>query len=189
MSNLFTPEELRILSIKYPADVLLPPLPSLDEIVVEFLRRHDVSVSPVSSKTGPSPLANAAMGAMGPAYVAANTHLTQQQKSAALQEWTSWKQWALSHREFPEFKAEVNQRYQHKKQRVDRFLSDNYDSLTEYLAQHASAVSDRNRIIIMVASRVAILALASCVAVFVASQIRARLRGVVAPVERPTAYP
>ena len=189
MSNLFTPEELRILTIKYPADLHLPPLPSLDEIVVEFLRRHDVDVSPVSSKTGPSPLANAAMGAMGPTYVAVNTHLTQQQKSAALQEWTSWKQWALSHREFPEFKADVSRRYHDKKQKIDCFLADNYDSLRDYLAQHATAVRDRNKLITMAVSRVAILALAAFVAVFVASQIRDRLRGGPTPVERSSTYP
>jgi hypothetical protein len=136
MADLFTADELWVLSKKYPKEIALLPLPSLDEIVVEFLSRHDVFISPVSSKTGPGALTNAAMGAMGPGYLAANTHLTQQQKSAALQEWTSWKQWALSHKDFPDFKESVLQKYEQKKRDVDLFLTENYDSLQGVLKRY-----------------------------------------------------
>lgn len=136
MDSIFTPEEMLILSKGYPDEMALDPLPSLDEIVAEFLRRHDIFVSPISSKTSPGPLANAAMGAMGPAYLAINSHLTQQQKSIALQEWTSWKQWALSHDDFPFFREKIICRYEERKEKINLFIRENYDALSEYLRGH-----------------------------------------------------
>lgn len=94
----------------YP-ELYVEKLPPLDSLVVEFLRRHDVTIKPVSSNTSPSRATNALMGAMGPLAIGMNMAITQQQKGAALQEWTSWKQWALSHPDWPAFKDSVEQKY------------------------------------------------------------------------------
>jgi len=133
MSNLFTPDELQVLMRKYSDQLFVPPLPSVDEMVAEFCRQHDVDVTPAGSRLGPSPISNAVMGAFGPGYVAVNTHLTQQQKAAALQEWTSWKQWTLSHPDYPAFKKLVAERRQRRKDEVDTFIRDNHEFLREEL--------------------------------------------------------
>jgi hypothetical protein len=133
MSSLFTPDELQVLMRKYSDQLFVPPLPSADEMVAEFCRQHDVDVTPVGSGLGPSPISNAVMGAFGPGYVAVNTHLTQQQKAAALQEWTSWKQWALSHQDYPAFKRLVTERYQRRREEIDTFIRENHELLREEL--------------------------------------------------------
>ena len=96
--------------------------PSIDSIICEYLRQHDVEVKPVSSNVQPSAITNAAMGAMGADVLAANTHLTVQQRSVALQEWTSWKQWALSQPDFKDFKRKALEKSEAAQKRQDKWL-------------------------------------------------------------------
>ena len=85
---------------------LRPATVEIDQLVVEFLKQHDVHLAPVNTKNVSSNrLTNAAMGAISPEAVYMNADITQQQKIAAAQEWTSWKQWALSHRNWSNFKS------------------------------------------------------------------------------------
>lgn len=99
--------------VKRHPELAHDPMPSVDEMVVEFLRRHDVFVKPVGSNINASSGANALMGAVGgPMAVGINQALTAQAKGVALQEWTSWKQWALSHSDWPDFKNDIQERYQ-----------------------------------------------------------------------------
>jgi hypothetical protein len=87
-------------------ELRVDPLPPLDALIVAFLAKHDVFVSPVGSNISPTALTSGALaGAVGPGWAVANAHITQQKKAAALQEWTSWKQWALTQPAFEEFKA------------------------------------------------------------------------------------
>lgn len=111
-------------------------LPSIDAIVCEFLRIHDVHVQPVSSNTSPSRATNAMMGAISPVALAANTAITQQQKGAALQEWTTWKQWALSHADFPAFKERIKERANQSAIRQDDWLLANKDRIRKAVVAH-----------------------------------------------------
>jgi hypothetical protein len=112
------------LTKKYP-ELRHRPMPSIDTIVVAFLRKHEVFVNPVSSNINASSGMNAVMGAVGgPAAVGINQALTAQQKSAALQEWTSWKQWTLSHAEWPSFSSEYKQEYEEEITRATNRLGD-----------------------------------------------------------------
>ena len=109
--------------------------PALDSIVCEFLKEHDVHVTPVASNIQPSRLTNAAMGAISPYAVAANTAVTQQQKAAALQEWTTWKQWALSHSDFPAFKEKAIERARTSEARQQQWIKDNEERIKEAAAR------------------------------------------------------
>lgn len=94
-------------------DLDVGKMPCIDEIVVEFLKLHDVYARPVESATSASPGTNALLGAVGgPIAVGMNQALTSQVKGAALQEWTSWKQWALSHADWSAFKEGYQSRHQ-----------------------------------------------------------------------------
>ena len=121
------------------------PLPSTDEIVCEYLRQHDVNVRPVSSNTGPSRVTNAAMGAMGAGYMAVNTHLTVQKKAAALQEWTSWKQWALSQPDFKDFKNRIIENYNNGVEHQDYWIAQNRAEVEQALAEHQDKESKLRR--------------------------------------------
>jgi len=101
------------------------PQPTIDAMVVVFLRQHDVFVTPVGSNINASPVMSGVMGGLaGPMAVGMNQALTAQVKGAALQEWTSWKQWTLSHADWPKFKAKFDSEYQSSIDRVNLRLSE-----------------------------------------------------------------
>ncbi len=152
MSIQFSQADLKIIGKMHP-EAWVEPMPSIDEIVIEFLRLHEINVKPVSSNTSPSRMTNAAMGAMGPGYLAVNTHLTQQAKAAALQEWISWKQWALSHKDFLVFKEEIRQRYFERKRKSDAFIASNREQLKIELEKFRNTQKiEQRKVLLIIAS-------------------------------------
>ncbi len=79
--------------------------PTYDEIIAAYLHQvHSVNITPVSTSTGPSRATNALMGlAGGPLATGINAALTHQTKGAALQEWTTWKIFAIQKPDFQDF--------------------------------------------------------------------------------------
>ena len=102
------------------------PIVGLDEIVVEFLKLHDVNVSPPKKKSGLKEGAKAAaIGAVAGLDFAGDAIIIEGQKDQTIkQEWTSWKQWALSHKDFPEFKTKFNSEAEAKNRKIDKALAD-----------------------------------------------------------------
>jgi len=114
---------------RQPCEV--PQKPSIDLIVVWFLREQGIDIGPPTKpRKTPLPSRNKAndallrgvMGALGgPLAVGMQSHLNQQEQGAARaeslssyaakmseyavahQEWTTWKQWSLSHEDWPYF--------------------------------------------------------------------------------------
>ena len=102
----------------------LKPLPvkSLDIVVIEFLKLHEVEVMPPKNSRAGGAIAGAITGAFGP-DVGGDAFLIQgQNKQTKLQEWTSWKQWALSHKDFPEFKKKLTGGAVEKNEEIERNL-------------------------------------------------------------------
>jgi hypothetical protein len=89
----------------------IDPFPNTDQLVVLFLKEHDVEASPPAGTTSGDALSGAFFGAMGPAASFAGSHLRQQEKIAAMHEWTSWKQWAIGHADWPAFKERLKRDY------------------------------------------------------------------------------
>ena len=100
--------------------------PTLDTIIVEFLKQYEVYVKPVTSGTrnrGESAMAGAITGIAG-ADVGGDAFLISgQKKQTAVQEWTQWKQWALNHKDFPAFRDIPNQKANKNNARVDELLA------------------------------------------------------------------
>lgn len=120
--------------------VSIEPMPTIDQMVVEFLRQHDVRVlPPVGNKTGDA-LAGAFFGAAGPAAAFGGAHLRNQEKIAALQEWTSWKQWALSHADWPDFKNQITIRYEDNRAKMEDMLAD-----PEFVEEYTQAKTRRDK--------------------------------------------
>lgn len=104
--------------------------PSLDDIISEYLKQHDVFIEPVSSNTQPTRATNALMGAVGgPMAAGMNQGLTTQAKSAALQEWTSWKQWALGQADFAAFKRQIINEHAVQAALVTQWVEENADRI------------------------------------------------------------
>ena len=87
----------------------LKPVPQLDDVIVEFLKKFDVFVKPITSEsknTKGNAIAGAITGMAG-ADVGGDAFLISgQDKQTKVQEWIQWKQWALSHKDFEAYKAE-----------------------------------------------------------------------------------
>ena len=108
MNKKWTESQLNKIYTYHP-ELRLVPLMKIDDVVVEFLKIHEVEARPpkdTSKRDGA--IAGAITGIAG-ADVGGDTFLIQgQNKQTQLQEWTSWKQWSLSHKDFAEFKNKLN---------------------------------------------------------------------------------
>ena len=83
-----------------------------DAAVVTFLASKGVEASPPKARTtGSKAFEGLITGMTGPLVGGVNHLANNQRGAAALAEWTSWKQWALSHQEWPHW-------YQHEWPRV-----------------------------------------------------------------------
>jgi hypothetical protein len=88
------------------------PFPNTDQLVILFLKEYDVDAMPPAGTASGDALSGAFFGAMGTAASFAGSHLRQQEKIAAMQEWTSWKQWAIGHADWPAFKEKIKKDYE-----------------------------------------------------------------------------
>ena len=142
---MYQPSELRVILNLFPECPRVTKSPSIDAIVCEYLQQHDVNIKPVSSDVQPNRVTNAAMGAIGGgAVLAANTHLTVQQKSVALQEWTTWKQWALSQPDFKDFKSSMLEKSKTEKEMQDKWIEENQERIKAALVKRQADIHKEN---------------------------------------------
>ena len=135
ISEIFSEEELEYISIKRPklVPMAVPSIgeaelltqPSLDQIIIEFLRQYEVNVEPRSvgkwngwdtlstlsllsgiysnaSDTG-NAISGGALNIAGGIFFANRSN----QINSAAQDWGIWKRWALDHEDFNQFKEQV----------------------------------------------------------------------------------
>ena len=103
----YTNNQLKYIREERELDVLL--IPSLDEVIVEFLKKFEVFVKPISSGTrniGESAMSGAIGGMLGADVGGDAFMISGQKKQTAVQEWTQWKQWTLDHKDFESFRSE-----------------------------------------------------------------------------------
>ena len=127
----FTQSQIKIIQEKRP-DLRFQSTPSLDDLIIEFLRKYDVNVkSPKNTNRRDGAIAGAITGMAG-ADVGGDAFLIQgQNKQTQIQEWTQWKQWALDHKDFEGFKK--NRIEENKIFNKTIFEKINSDSLKEEL--------------------------------------------------------
>ena len=104
----YTEEQINFIQSRKP-EFIPKPVPSLDDVIVEFLKRYEVFVQPVTSRTrnvGGSAVAGAITGMAGADVGGDAFMISGQNKQTKVQEWTQWKQWALDHKDFEAFKVE-----------------------------------------------------------------------------------
>jgi len=120
MSQTFSDLEFR--AFIYPAFPDAPKHPreyTTDELLCALLALHDVEVAPVGADVHMSRseavLMGAAFGLTNPVAwdtMATGAQMKQDARIAARQEWTSWKQWALGHADWPAFKENAKSNYE-----------------------------------------------------------------------------
>ncbi len=77
----------------------------IDATVSEYLETKGVTCSPPSAKTTREKLTEGLITGLNPLMGAANFAINQHGAGAKAQEWTSWKQWALSQPDWPSYLA------------------------------------------------------------------------------------
>ena len=111
----YTRNQIRVIRDNKP-ELGLVQVPSLDEIIVEFLQRFEVYVQPITSNTtnrGESAVAGAITGMVGADVGGDAFMISAQKKQTAVIEWTIWKQWSLDHKDFSALKEKklINQKH------------------------------------------------------------------------------
>ena len=104
----YTKEQINFIQSRKP-EFIPKPVPSLDAVIVEFLKRYEVFVQPITSGTrnvGESAVAGAITGMAGADVGGDAFMISGQNKQTKVQEWTQWKQWALDHKDFEAFRVE-----------------------------------------------------------------------------------
>ena len=101
-------------------ELLMPIKPSIDEIICAFLETFDVYVRP-SSLAKRNVLGDAVsggvLGAINPYAIAVDQGLKSQnrmERNQKVNEWIQWKQWALSHPDFLDYKQNILFKYEDK---------------------------------------------------------------------------
>ena len=101
-------------------ELLLPAKPTLDEIICAFLETFDVFVKPSTlAKRDPldDALTGGVLGAINPYAIAVDQGLKSQnrmEKNQKVTEWIQWKQWALSHPDFFDYKQNILLKFEDK---------------------------------------------------------------------------
>ena len=98
----YTRNQIKVIRDNKP-ELGLVQVPSLDEVIVEFLQRFEVYVQPITSNTinrGEAAVAGAITGMMGADVGGDAFMISGQKKQTAVIEWTIWKQWSLDHKDF-----------------------------------------------------------------------------------------
>ena len=120
----YTEEQLQLIRTEFP-ELIKKPEPSLNDAIVEFLKKYEVFVKPPKDRSRlDGAIAGAVTGIAG-ADVGGDAFLISgQNKQTKVQEWTQWKQWALDHKDFPKFQTDFyNEVYEYNKN-IDNKLED-----------------------------------------------------------------
>ena len=101
----YTQDQIKFIQKKKP-EFILKPVPTLDSVVVEFLKKYEVYVDPPQNRNAAEGAITGAVTGLAGADVGGDMAIIQgQNKQTKLQEWTTWKQWALDHKDFEDRKS------------------------------------------------------------------------------------
>ena len=120
----YTEEQLQLIRTEFP-ELIKKPEPSLNDAIVEFLKKYEVFVKPPKDRSRlDGAIAGAVTGIAGSDVGGDAFLISGQNKQTKVQEWTQWKQWALDHKDFPKFQTDFyNEVYEYNKN-IDNKLED-----------------------------------------------------------------
>ena len=102
----YTEEQIEFIQAKKP-ELGFKEIPSLDSVIVEFLRKYEVFVEPPNKRDVLGGAITGAVTGMAGADVGGDMAMIQgQNKQTKIQQWTTWKQWALDHKDFEAIRIE-----------------------------------------------------------------------------------
>ena len=120
----YTNNQLNVIYDKR-SDLIQKPEPTLNDAIVAFLKKYEVYVTPPKSNRAIDGAITGAVTGIAGADVGGDMAMIQgQNKQTKLQVWTSWKQWALDHKEFPKFQTDFFNEVKEYNNNIDTKLED-----------------------------------------------------------------
>ena len=120
----YSKSQLNLIYDKKP-ELIKKPEPTLNDAIVAFLKKYEVFVSPPKSNRAIDGAITGAVTGISGADVGGDMAMIQgQNKQTKLQEWTSWKQWALDQKDFPKFQTDFFNEVDEYNKNIDRKLED-----------------------------------------------------------------
>ena len=120
----YTDRQINIIYDNRP-NLIQKPEPTLNDAIVAFLKKYEVYVTPPSGNRAIDGAITGAVTGMAGADVGGDMAMIQgQNKQTKLQEWTSWKQWALDHKDFPKFQTDFFNEVDEYNKNIDKKLED-----------------------------------------------------------------
>ena len=120
----YSKSQLNLIYEKKP-ELIKKPEPTLNDAIVAFLKKYEVFVTPPKGNRAIDGAITGAVTGMAGADVGGDMAMIQgQNKQTKLQEWTSWKQWALDHKDFPKFQTDFFNEVDAYNKNIDRKLED-----------------------------------------------------------------
>ena len=120
----YTEDQLKFFREKKP-ELIKKPEPTLNDAIVAFLKKYEVFVTPPKSNRAIDEAITGAVTGMAGADIGGDMAMIKgQSKQTKLQEWTSWKQWALDHKEFPKFQTDFFNEVDEYNKNIDNKLQD-----------------------------------------------------------------
>ncbi len=151
----YSPSELNFILDKYPKYRKKNQL-SLNDAIVAFLKKYEVYVTPPKSNNALDGAITGAVTGMAGADVGGDMAMIQgQSKQTKLQEWTSWKQWALDHKEFPKFQTDFFNVVDEYNKNIDKQLDD--PEVQKKLDKLISEDAKNRRVVSSVANKIGLI--------------------------------
>ena len=120
----YSERQLDLILDKYPK-FIKKRTPTLNDAIVAFLKKYEVYVTPPKGNKAIDGAITGAVTGLAGADVGGDMAMIQgQSKQTKLQEWTSWKQWALDHKEFPKFQTDFFNEVDEYNKNIDKKLED-----------------------------------------------------------------
>ena len=120
----YSERQLDLILDKYPK-FIKKRTPTLNDSIVAFLKKYEVYVTPPKGNRAMDGAITGAVTGLAGADVGGDMAMIQgQSKQTKLQEWTSWKQWALDHKEFPKFQTDFFNEVDEYNKNIDKKLED-----------------------------------------------------------------
>lgn len=120
----YSKSQLNLIYDKKP-ELIKKSEPTLNDAIVAFLKKYEVYVTPPKSNRAIDGAITGAVTGMAGADVGGDMAMIQgQSKQTELQEWTSWKQWSLDHKEFPKFQTDFFNEVDQYNKNIDKQLED-----------------------------------------------------------------
>jgi len=128
----YTQKQIKLIQEKRP-DLRFQRIPTLDDLIVDFLKKFDVIVNPALNKSNKD-LSNFNYNLLN---IDENKNLYL--KKNELSEWEQWKRWALEHLDFEEFRVRKIQENQiYNKNILEKINSNDVKEEFKYIFQKSN---------------------------------------------------